>query len=91
MADKPVPPETSSEIARNVGDVPRTITFSLEKGVTRKTIDALFERVYNLAGCRNCGLMGFDIHLQVVDPAIRSEFKGIEGVVDVSAAASLRG
>ena len=92
MADKPVAPETSSEI-RGIGDVPKRLTFSLEKGVTRDDIQKLLEKVYTKAGCRNCGLLGYDVHLQVVDPVIRTEFKslGIDTLVDVSAAASLRG
>lgn len=91
MAERPVAPGTSSEIARHVGDVPKALTFSVERSVTPKTIQTLLERVYVMAGCRNCGLLGFDIRFQVVDPAIRTEFKGIDGLVDVSAAASLRG
>lgn len=91
MADKPVPPDTSSEIPRSIGDVPKALTFSLEKSVTRDAIQALLEKVYTMAGCRNCGLLGYDVRLQVVNPAIRTDFKGIDGVVDVTTAASLRG
>jgi hypothetical protein len=91
MAERPVSAEPTSEGARGAaGTLPRTLTFAVERNITSKNIQALLERVYGMAGCRTCGLLGFDIRLHVVDPAIRTEFKGIDGLADVSQDLNLR-
>jgi hypothetical protein len=88
MADKPVSSKASSELGSSAGGRPQQLlTFAVEEQITSKNIQKLLERVYVLAGCRDCGLVGYDVRLQLVNPAIRTEFKGIEGVADVNIAA----
>jgi hypothetical protein len=89
MAERPVSPEPTSEVTRGAGAVPRSLTFAVERNITSKNIQALLEKVYTMAGCRTCGLLGFDIRFHVVDPAIRTQFQGIDGLADVSEDATL--
>jgi hypothetical protein len=84
MADKPVAPESSSELGRIAGRPTQILNFSLEKRVTKQGIQSLLEKVYELAGCRNCGLLGFDVRFHAIDPDMRAQFQGIDGLVDVS-------
>ena len=68
----------------------QSLSFTLEHRVTDKSIQALLTKLYNAAGCRNCGLVGYDVHLHVVDPASRAQFQDIEGLLDVSSLAGVR-
>jgi hypothetical protein len=60
-----------------------SLSFTLSEKVTDKNIQAVLQRIYNRAGCRGCGLLGFDVHLHVINPATRAEFGEVEGLVDV--------
>ena len=84
MADKPVPADSSSELGRIAGRPTQILEFAIEKRITAENIDGLLKKVYVLAGCRNCGLLGFDVRLHVIDPETRTQFQGIDGLVGVT-------
>lgn len=69
-----------------LGRATQRLNFSLDKTITSKSIDAILQKVYIEAGCRACGLLGFDIRFQVIDPESLGAFQGIEKLVNVSAA-----
>ena len=68
----------------------QSLSFTLDHGVQDKTIAAVLQKVYGLAGCRTCGLLGFDIHLHVINPAAREQFQEVAGVLDVNAVGGVR-
>jgi hypothetical protein len=75
---------------QNLGRATQSLNFSLEKGITPQSIEAILQKVYLAAGCRSCGLVGFDIRFHVIDPESRAQFQGIENLVDVSTAIEAR-
>ena len=68
---------------QNLGRATQRLNFSFEKGITPKSIEAILQKVYLEAGCRSCGLLGFDIRFQVIDPESLAAFQGIDHLVDV--------
>lgn len=68
----------------------QSLSFTLEPGAQDKNIAALLQKVYGMAGCRSCGLVGWDIHLHVINPASREQFKEVAGLLDVNAVAGVR-
>jgi hypothetical protein len=82
MAERP--PE-GAPLSRQAAVSPaRVLNFTVDKAITPADINTILEKVYRLAGCRGCGLVGFDVRLQVADPALRQEFEGIKGLVNVA-------
>jgi len=84
MADKPVTSESTSELGRFAGRPTQVLSFSFDKRITAQGVQAALEKVYGFAGCRSCGLQGFDVRLHVIDPEARTQFQGIDGLIDVS-------
>jgi hypothetical protein len=64
-----------------------TVRIQVKNGIQVQDLAAIIERIGGPAGCRTCGLGGFDLHF-VVDPgpelALNKELQGapgFEGVV----------
>ena len=69
----------------NLGHPVQSIRLSLKKDITAEQIQQALGEIYKAAGCHRCGLLGFDVRLQVIDPPLQSQFDKIGGVAGVSA------
>jgi hypothetical protein len=62
----------------------KTVRLGMAPGATPVGIQRALEEIFRLSGCRECGLLGYDIHLHGVnpDPAMKaldviSQFDGV--------------
>jgi hypothetical protein len=59
------------------------IDLEISPTITPDRIQAVLERIYKLAGCPACGLGGFDVRLNVIQPEL-AELRQIEGIHNVT-------
>jgi hypothetical protein len=57
----------------------RVVAITVEPNVTAADVHQTLDRIFHLAGCPGCGLLGFDVSL-LGDPGIRQSIEEIPGV-----------
>lgn len=79
MTDKIVQKEEAIVSSHTAGLGTGTLQLTFKEGITAKSVHDALDRIFKLHGCISCGLLGIDLRLQVVDPAIK-QIQVIEGV-----------
>lgn len=43
------------------------VQLSVKEGITAEVVHRSLDRLFELSGCTNCGLLGFDLHILTID------------------------
>ncbi len=63
---------------------PGTLELVVAPDMAARDVHRLLDTVFELHGCKACGLNGLDLRLRPQDPVMLEKFRGIEGVRDVN-------